>query len=304
MSISQLTINPPNSNSNYYSNSFTFEDYLRCNPITTIQRNGITGANGLLIYNNDNNEFEGYINGSWSPIGNMGPTGPTGSSTGNIFFSGTAGTGTINFTGSNTTLFIQLIGGGGGGGGGTPNGGGGGGAGGYQINSMIDLSLVSSSPITYFIGSGGTGSSGGTGIAAPSGQSSYIIYNGTGQIVAPGGGGGYSPTSFNVGGNGGVGYYGGGGSRFGSASSGCFISANGPFGAPYPYGGYPGSGTTGYGGGGGGFGGGTGANSSNNFLGQNGINGTGGGGGGAGYDHTNNYYGGAGGCGSITYYLI
>lgn len=78
MSISQLTQNPPNNNSNYYSNSFTFEEYLRANPITTAERNGIIGANGTLIYNSTNNEFEGYVNGTWIPIGETGPTGSVG----------------------------------------------------------------------------------------------------------------------------------------------------------------------------------------------------------------------------------
>ena len=38
---------------------------LRLNPITTAQRDQITGANGQIIYNSSTNKFQGYAGGSW-----------------------------------------------------------------------------------------------------------------------------------------------------------------------------------------------------------------------------------------------
>jgi hypothetical protein len=32
---------------------------------TTVQRDALTGVNGMLIYNTDNNQFEGHENGVW-----------------------------------------------------------------------------------------------------------------------------------------------------------------------------------------------------------------------------------------------
>ena len=36
--------------------------------MTTIERNGLTPQNGMIIYNSTDNKFQGYENGSWSNL--------------------------------------------------------------------------------------------------------------------------------------------------------------------------------------------------------------------------------------------
>lgn len=45
---------------------------LKVNSLTTTQRNALTAANGMLIYNSTNNRFEKYENGAWAVTGGSG----------------------------------------------------------------------------------------------------------------------------------------------------------------------------------------------------------------------------------------
>ena len=36
--------------------------------MTTTQRNALTAANGMIIYNSTDNKFQGYENGSWANL--------------------------------------------------------------------------------------------------------------------------------------------------------------------------------------------------------------------------------------------
>src|SRR4051812_16909855 len=42
---------------------------LKVNSLTTVQRDALTPANGMLIYNTTNTRFEKYENGAWGPTG-------------------------------------------------------------------------------------------------------------------------------------------------------------------------------------------------------------------------------------------
>lgn len=54
--------------------------YLRLPSLTTAQRDALTAANGMLIYNTDNTRFERYENGSWGAFGAGSVTSVTASS--------------------------------------------------------------------------------------------------------------------------------------------------------------------------------------------------------------------------------
>jgi len=47
--------------------------YIRLPRITTTQRNALTPANGMIIYNTTSNQFEKYENGSWKNLGDGEP---------------------------------------------------------------------------------------------------------------------------------------------------------------------------------------------------------------------------------------
>jgi|TARA_R110000744_G_scaffold286623_1_gene397932 hypothetical protein len=42
--------------------------YVQVNSLTTTQRNALTAANGMLIYNTTDNKFQGYENGAWANL--------------------------------------------------------------------------------------------------------------------------------------------------------------------------------------------------------------------------------------------
>tara|TARA_R110001583_G_scaffold150370_1_gene302406 strand:- start:3555 stop:3782 length:228 start_codon:yes stop_codon:yes gene_type:complete len=46
----------------------TVDTVLKLNGITTTQRNALTAANGMLIYNSTDNKFQGYQGGSWTNL--------------------------------------------------------------------------------------------------------------------------------------------------------------------------------------------------------------------------------------------
>ncbi len=132
-------------------------DAVRLPAGNNAQRPG-TPMNGDLRYNTDINSFEGFMNGSWAPIGLKQHIVMT-----------TNGTFTTPTNTSPMTVykFIVIGGGGGGGGGGTNNGGGGGGGGAVQITHVAGLAPGTNLSVTVGTpGSGGTAAgSGGTGTA-------------------------------------------------------------------------------------------------------------------------------------------
>jgi hypothetical protein len=42
--------------------------YTKFGSLTTTQRNALTGANGMIIYNTTDNKFQGYENGAWANL--------------------------------------------------------------------------------------------------------------------------------------------------------------------------------------------------------------------------------------------
>ena len=42
--------------------------YVQLPSLTTTQRNALSAANGMLIYNSSTNKFQGYENGSWADL--------------------------------------------------------------------------------------------------------------------------------------------------------------------------------------------------------------------------------------------
>ena len=36
--------------------------------LTTVQRDALTPANGMILYNTDDNKFQGYENGGWANL--------------------------------------------------------------------------------------------------------------------------------------------------------------------------------------------------------------------------------------------
>lgn len=49
----------------YGSPVFFAVDYIRLKVISTTERNSLSAANGMLIYNTTLNKFQGYANGAW-----------------------------------------------------------------------------------------------------------------------------------------------------------------------------------------------------------------------------------------------
>ena len=43
-------------------------DTLTVASLTTTERNALTAANGMLIYNSTDNKFQGYENGAWANL--------------------------------------------------------------------------------------------------------------------------------------------------------------------------------------------------------------------------------------------
>jgi hypothetical protein len=41
---------------------------LKCSSLTTTQRNALTAANGMVIYNSTDNKLQVYENGSWTNL--------------------------------------------------------------------------------------------------------------------------------------------------------------------------------------------------------------------------------------------
>ena len=41
---------------------------LKLSSLTTTQRNALTAANGMVIYNTTDNKFQGYENGAWANL--------------------------------------------------------------------------------------------------------------------------------------------------------------------------------------------------------------------------------------------
>ena len=148
--------------------------------------------------------------------------------------------GTLTCTASGTAQVLVVGGGGAGGGTGTQIGGGGGGAGGFVYASSY--SLVSSSPYTVTVGSGGVGTNGTTGA---SGNDSIF-----GTITAKGGGGGGKDAGAGTSGGsgGGSSMNAAGGTSTQTSQSGASSYAGNRGGGGYTAGHYPGNGGGGAGG--------------------------------------------------------
>jgi hypothetical protein len=41
---------------------------VRLHNLTTVQRDALTAANGMVIYNTTDNKFQGYENGAWANL--------------------------------------------------------------------------------------------------------------------------------------------------------------------------------------------------------------------------------------------
>ena len=42
--------------------------YVQVNSLTTTERDALTAANGMIIYNTTDNKFQGYENGAWANL--------------------------------------------------------------------------------------------------------------------------------------------------------------------------------------------------------------------------------------------
>lgn len=81
MSLILLTKFPPDDWTNLSVRSLGASDDLQCHPISSLIRDSLSPSDGMLIFNSDNNSFEGYWNSSWNSFGSTGGfgfTGPTG----------------------------------------------------------------------------------------------------------------------------------------------------------------------------------------------------------------------------------
>lgn len=136
--------------------------------MTEAQRDLIgTPAEGLVIFNTDDDELNVYAGGAWTAVGGAAPTAPK-------ITKYTSGTGTHNFTGSPLYVRVRMCGGGGGGGasGNSLVGGGNGG------QTTFGTSLLVCEGGNGGVGGSGDGGAGGTtdlgtgptGIAMPGGR--------------------------------------------------------------------------------------------------------------------------------------
>lgn len=46
--------------------------YMKMANLTTVQRDALTGSNGMMIYNTDTHRFQGYVNGAWVDLHGWG----------------------------------------------------------------------------------------------------------------------------------------------------------------------------------------------------------------------------------------
>ena len=46
----------------------TTQGYIQFGSYTTTQRDALTAANGMVIYNSTDNKFQGYENGAWANL--------------------------------------------------------------------------------------------------------------------------------------------------------------------------------------------------------------------------------------------
>ena len=49
-------------------NNVAMQNSLNLKSYTTTQRNALTAANGMVIYNTTDNKFQGYENGAWANL--------------------------------------------------------------------------------------------------------------------------------------------------------------------------------------------------------------------------------------------
>ena len=47
------------------SGAITAQNFVQFGSLTTTERNALTAANGMVIYNTTDNKFQGYENGAW-----------------------------------------------------------------------------------------------------------------------------------------------------------------------------------------------------------------------------------------------
>ena len=65
---SQLTSGSINTTGNISANTVTLSSAIQLANISTAVRNTISATNGMLIYNNTYNKFQGYANGAWGNL--------------------------------------------------------------------------------------------------------------------------------------------------------------------------------------------------------------------------------------------
>jgi hypothetical protein len=63
-----LLKSPASSYTTLHSESLQVNTDLQCTPITSDQRDAIDASDGMIIFNEDNNGFEGYFGSSWNTI--------------------------------------------------------------------------------------------------------------------------------------------------------------------------------------------------------------------------------------------
>lgn len=104
MSVHSLTQFPSANWTFLNAQSWSADQFLQSRAITTTQRNAIIPSNGMIVFNTNTNEFEGYYGGQWNAIGATGAQGATGpiGATGPVGATGAIGaTGPVGATGAN-----------------------------------------------------------------------------------------------------------------------------------------------------------------------------------------------------------
>lgn len=102
MSVHSLTQFPSANWTFLNAQSWSADQFLQSRAITTTQRNAIIPSNGMIVFNTNTNEFEGYYGGQWNAIGATGAQGATGpiGATGPVGATGAIGaTGPVGATG-------------------------------------------------------------------------------------------------------------------------------------------------------------------------------------------------------------